>query len=219
MPQLQPARMVLLITVMAQMLCLIAAAEGVAAGRQWETFAWLVLPVLIPVHRTVTGDYTIAQILLTLGIAALATLALSLKSIQVPAVIATLLAATFLIPAWSGFVNYPRIHSPELDALCAWARTSTPTDAMFLFPAPGKDLRPGIFRAQSLRAVYADWKAGGQVNYFDDLGREWWRRWQQVTRGEVPAEVNYVVYAAGRQPAGSRVAYQNSEWVVTEPAR
>ena len=33
---------------------------------------------------------------------------------------------------------------------------------MFLFPDVGHDLYPGIFRALSERALYVDWKSGGQ---------------------------------------------------------
>jgi hypothetical protein len=64
--------------------------------------------------------------------------------------------------------------------LSAWARASTSPDAVFLFADAGKQLQPGIFRSEALRAVYVDWKGGGQVNYLTELGEQWWSRWQQV---------------------------------------
>jgi hypothetical protein len=88
--------------------------------------------------------------------------------------------AFFAIPTLGGVVNYPHLHTPELAQLSAWARASTPQDAVFLFPDAAHGLDPGIFRAESLRAVYVDWKSGGQANYLQDFGDEWWSRWQQT---------------------------------------
>jgi hypothetical protein len=76
--------------------------------------------------------------------------------------------------------THPHLHTPELAQLSAWARASTPRDAVFLFADAGKQLQPGIFRTEALRAVYVDWKGGGQVNYLADLGEQWWSRWQQA---------------------------------------
>jgi hypothetical protein len=64
--------------------------------------------------------------------------------------------------------------------MIAWARTATPPDAIFAFPDAGKNPYPGIFRAEALRAVYVDWKGGGQVNYLPRFAAEWWFRWQQT---------------------------------------
>jgi hypothetical protein len=89
-------------------------------------------------------------------------------------------AAFFAIPVLGGVVPYPRLHTPELAQLSEWARSSTPKDAVFLFPDAGRALYPGIFRSEALRAVYVDWKGGGQVNYLKELGEQWWFRWQQT---------------------------------------
>jgi len=69
------------------------------------------------------------------------------------------------------------VQTAELDDLCRWAQ-STPRDAVFLFPDAGRSLVPGVFRAQAERAVYVDWKAGGQANFFRGLALEWFGRWQ-----------------------------------------
>ena len=50
---------------------------------------------------------------------------------------------------------------------------------MFLFPDAGHSLYPGLFRSEALRAVYVDWKSGGQVNYLKDFAGEWYTRWQR----------------------------------------
>jgi len=73
--------------------------------------------------------------------------------------------------------------TPALTSLSNWARSETPLDAVFLFPAAGHGLEPGVFRTAALRAVYVDWKGGGQVNYQRDFATEWWFRWQQTMQG------------------------------------
>jgi hypothetical protein len=99
--------------------------------------------------------------------------------------------AFFAIPTLGGVVNYPRLHTPELAQLSAWARSSTPPDAVFLFPDAARGLDPGIFRAEALRAVYVDWKSGGQANYLQDFAGEWWLRWQQtMARRFTPADMS-----------------------------
>ncbi len=94
--------------------------------------------------------------------------------------IGVVIAGFFLVPALEGVRTHPQPLTPELCGLSAWARAHTPPDAVFLFADAGKQLQPGIFRSEALRAVYVDWKGGGQVNYLTDLGIEWWARWQQA---------------------------------------
>ena len=40
---------------------------------------------------------------------------------------------------------------------------------MFLFPDAGRAAYPGAFRAESIRAVYADWNGGELSKYFEDF--------------------------------------------------
>ena len=54
-----------------------------------------------------------------------------------------------------------------------------PPATIFVFPDAGHALDPGIFRCDALRAVYVDWKGGGQVNFFREFGEQWWFRWRQ----------------------------------------
>jgi hypothetical protein len=38
--------------------------------------------------------------------------------------------------------------------------------------------------------VYVDWKSGGQANYLQEFGDEWWSRWQQtMARRFTPADI------------------------------
>ena len=214
-PQWQPARGVLFVTVCAVILCYLAAAD-IAPRRKWEAFLWLLLPFVIPIHRQVQGPYEMHHNILIPLLAALATAALAWSRLQVVAAAATYIAAIALIPTYGQVTNFAKIHSPALDDLSAWARQSTPKDTVFLFPSPAKNLEPGIFRVKALRAVYVDWKAGGQVNYFSDLGLEWWRRWQQVgIRNEIPpGAARYIVYKTPTAPQSPAPAYQNAIYTV-----
>jgi hypothetical protein len=181
-PQIQPMRALLFGTLAMQFL---TAAAGAAARHRPESALWFTLAFLPSIPSPLAP---------ALGAA---TALLPTRWRPVAAV-----AAFFAIPTIGGVVNYPRLHTPELAQLSDWARASTSKDAVFLFPDSGRDLAPGIFRSEALRAVYVDWKGGGQVNYLRDFGYDWWFRWQQtIGRGFQPADVpryaalgiNYIV--------------------------
>jgi len=72
------------------------------------------------------------------------------------------------------------IPTPALTEVSEWAAANTAKDAVFLFPQSGKSLEPGLFRSQALRAVYVDWKGGGQANFLPSFALEWWSRYQDV---------------------------------------
>ena len=117
---------------------------------------------------------------MTAGLAALAWLAVRLSPRLAGVSLALGLATFFAIPGIGGVVNYPVLAHPELAQLSAWARASTPSDAVFLFADAGRSGDSGIFRAEAVRAIYVDWKGGGQVNYLPGFAEEWWFRWQQT---------------------------------------
>jgi hypothetical protein len=133
-------------------------------------------------------------------------------------------AAGFVVlPTLGRVVNYPRLHTPEMKQLAAWARSSTPQDAVFLFPDAGRDADPGVFRAEALRAVYVDWKGGGQVNYLKELGDLWWDRWEETGKGKFrPADLNklrrlnidYIVLRAQNKLPGETPVFANDRFVV-----
>jgi hypothetical protein len=178
-PQIQPMRALLFGTLAMQ---LMTAATGLTVRARWESALWLAVAFLPTIPNPLA---------LALG-AAIALVPASWTPVAA-------LTAFFAIPWIGGVVNYPRLHTPELTHLSNWARASTPRDAVFLFPDAGRDLAPGIFRSESLRAVYVDWKGGGQVNYLRDFGEDWWFRWQQtVGRGFEPADMpRYAAFGVG----------------------
>ncbi len=199
MPQLQPLRALLFVTLCAIFGAASAGCVAAEAHRYPEAFAWFAAAYLPSVNTSAISlpDWRRAAVILLLAL--LACFAMRVGRIAVPV---AAVAAFFLITFLGGVVNYPKLHTADLKQLAQWARSSTPADAVFLFPNFGKDLSPGIFRAEALRAVYVDWKGGGQVNYLRELGEQWWARWQVADRLLSPAEyrdmgIDYVILRSG----------------------
>jgi hypothetical protein len=170
MPQLQPMRALLFTVIAMQFLSAVAAMK---AERRPERFAWLALALLPVAQPVFTQPWAWKPVAVAIGIAAAG-------AVTPAAILPSALAAFLAIPILGGVVNYPKLHTPELAQLSAWARTSTSADAVFLFPDSARGLAPGIFRSEALRAVYVDWKGGGQVNYLGEFGEQWRFRWQQT---------------------------------------
>jgi hypothetical protein len=200
MPQVQPMRTLLFGTLAMQ---LAAAAAAALARSRWESLGWYSLALLPAIPSPLALALAGAMVLAGARFA--------------PAAAA---AAFFVIPWIGGVVNYPALHTPELAGLAQWARANTPKDAVFLFPDAGHGLDPGIFRTEALRAVYVDWKGGGQVNYLPQLGEDWWFRWQQtVARGFRPEDMTRygglgIQYVVLRQRTAQAPAFANARYAV-----
>ncbi len=227
LPQFQPMRALLFVTLAACLLASVCGAQAALKGRIWEAIPWFAVPYLIPVNMRLWPVRGWNRWAVALSLAAAASLALWLfarsRRWGVAAVAAVCLAAFPAIPHWGKMLNFPQLHSPESDQLAAWARTTTPRDAVFLFPDARRDLDPGLFRAQALRAVYVDWKGGGQVNYLKELGEVWWQRWQATM--EPPYRpgnlarfrglgVDYIVIKPRNREKAVQPVFENSRYVV-----
>ncbi len=231
-PQIQPARTLLFVTVLAGLLAAVAAVRACEERRWWECVAWFALVFAIPVNTCVPGLITdvgtplgARRALLVLGLALVAAAAVRAelhKRRWAPASWgAAALLPFFLIPSIGKVVNYPHRDTTEIDALASWARTNTLKDAVFLFPDSGRELYPGVFRTNAQRAVYVDWKAGGQVNFMREFGIEWWNRWQstgaaRLSKKPLPshADVDYLVLKSAHRLASPAPVFENSGFVV-----
>ncbi len=138
------------------------------------------------------------------------------------AVVTVVLLAFYLVPGRLRFGSGQQNH-PELAALSGWARTHTGVNAVFLFPEAGRGNDPGIFRALAARALYVDWKGGGQINFFHDFARIWWSRWQETMADPFQPErlphfrelsINYIVLSSGSRLADRRPVFENSKYRV-----
>ena len=215
-PQVQPMRALLFLTLGMQFLSAAAGARAIAARRPAEAFVWLAFAYLLPLQPVLAGPFVWSRLTLALALAALTALAgIRWSPACSPAVA---VAAFFAIPMLGGVANYPRLHTPDLAQLSAWARAHTQRDAVFVFPGASRSLAPGIFRSEALRAVYVDWKGGGQVNYLKDLGEQWWFRWRQI-RNFQPADLpqytaSGITYVVLEDPLPRPPQFQNSSYVV-----
>jgi hypothetical protein len=233
-PQYQPMRLLIYITLFVQFL---AAAASVAAARRrpFESVAWFALvylPVLQP--GVVADSVSFRSAAVTLGLAAVAWLAVWLSGAPSrpattwlgvgwqPASLILGLAAFLAIPAFGGVARKTETPDPDLDHLAVWARGSTPKDAVFLFPDAAKQRYPGVFRAEALRAVYVDWKGGGQVNYLAGFADQWWFRWQQTMASrfkprDVPKYgalgIQYIVLQPKNRLPGRQPLFESPKYV------
>ncbi|HTS27397.1 MAG TPA: DUF6798 domain-containing protein [Bryobacteraceae bacterium] len=220
-PEIQPMRALLFVALAMQFVTAAAAVLAVQKHRSWEALGWFAAAYLLPVHSVITRAVPLREVALVAALSAVTVLA---ARFDWRCGTAAALAAFFAIPLLGGVVNYPRLHTPELAQLSQWSRNSTPPDAVFLFPDAGHALFPGIFRSEALRAVYVDWKAGGQVNYLPAFGEQWWFRWQQTMADSFHPEdlakysglgVRYVVLHTRAQLSRAPV-FENSVYAVYE---
>jgi hypothetical protein len=221
-PQFQPARAVLFITAMTILLAAAAGWHAAEHRRWWESLVWFCLVFAIPANGLVLQLFTSGnwrRLALVAGLSALCILAVRRQWL----VACVAIAATFLIPYWGGMVNYPALHTEALRDLSAWARTQTPRESVFFFPDAGRGLQPGVFRANSLRGLYVDWKGGGQANLLRNFGEEWWRRWQAVRAAKPPLlpsdqylklGIDFLVVNPRNRPPDAAVVYENKDWAV-----
>lgn len=229
MPQVQPARALLWVTAFTIIMGATAAVRAAERRIWWEALLWFALVFAIPIQAQIS-DISTGHVLIAFALSALATAAvLGRKYAWAPAVLtAAIVMPYFAIPILGGVRNYPRLHTPEITALATYANANTQKDAMFLFPDAGKELYPGLFRAEAVRPVYVDWKAGGQVNFFRSLAEDWWSRWQATMSGKDIAGnldrfrelgIDYVVVKRSHPIAGLTPEYRNDGYLLYRLAR
>jgi hypothetical protein len=237
-PQFQPARATLFITAFA---VIMAAAAGIRAaeGKQWiESVAWFAIVIAVPVSARVFSillpDVTNAlirrQLILTLILAIALTCIVYIQRWpkMIPLLAGIALAPFFLLPGIGRVRNYSSADLSGVESLASFARISTPKDAVFLFGDAGKSPVPSIFRAESERAVYVDWKAGGQMNFHESLAMEWWQRWQSTNAlrfdasevGRLPGlGIDYLVLSPIHRLNNWQPVYESNELLVYSVSR
>ena len=111
----------------------------------------------------------------------------------------------------------------DVRELAAWADQQTWGSSLFQFPDMGKETIPGVFRALSRRALWADWESGAISDYSSEAGQEWWSRWQNTmalpySAGRLQAmlanPIDYYVLQKPNALIGVRSVYSNAEFVV-----
>jgi hypothetical protein len=220
LPQVQPMRNLLFGVLFMQLAAALAGARAALKGRNPEAWAWFAVAILPAAQPVLTQPYKLRAVAAVAASAALAWAAAYWGGRRAPAAVALAAGAFVLLPLAGGVVNYPDLHNAGLAQLSAWARTDTPKDAVFLFADSGKKLDAGIFRAEAQRAVYVDWKGGGQVNYLRGFAEQWWFRWRETLgRGFREADLpKYnglgIRYVALRGRLARPAVFENSRYAV-----
>ena len=233
-PQVQPARALLFVTALAAILATVAAVKAAEKKQYIETLLWFGLVFATRIHTFVWECVSgLANplgrkrdlILLILAVGA-GIVALSEKQRRrwvIVAWTAVMLGPFFLIVNYANVDSHIYTSSPQLTEISEWAQSTTSKDAVFLFPDSDKELYPSIFRAKALRAVYVDWKGGGQVNYLKGFAEEWWSRWQQtMTTKTEPATldryasfgIDYVVVQPANPISGKSPVFANPGFII-----
>ena len=225
LPQFQPMRALLFVVLMLQFSAAVAAVWAAVKRRYVEAFGFFAaayaLP-LLPRLDAIPDWRSAATLLLLAGMATIAMRLAARKGAWAGALCATVLAGFWIAPVIGRVVNYPHLHSPELAQLSLWAKQSTPRDSVFLFADVPRSMETGIFRAEAYRAIYVDWKGGGQVNYLKELGEQWWFRWQQTLGlGFHPGDmqkydalgIHYVVLQPRSRLAGRTPLFENARYL------
>jgi hypothetical protein len=215
-PQLQPMRALLFLTLGVQFLTAAAGARAMGERRLVEAFVWFGLAYMVPMQPLWTGPFDGTRWAVAMVLAGATAMLGARGATWLPVVGAVV--AYFAIPVVGGVVNYSDLHTADLAELSAWANANTAKDAVFLFPDVNRGLAPGIFRSDALRAIYVDWKGGGQVNYLKDLGEQWWFRWQQTRNFQASDLPRYgaigIAYVVLREPLARAAVHQNQTYAV-----
>ena len=235
MAKYQPARAALFVTMIAVIVTAAACLRAGAARRIPEALAWGIVAFAIPTeHRLynlllpdLSNPLIRRRLVVVLVLSALATAAAVLSRRQAKAGWAlwglAVIVPFLLIPGFGKVVTERNMHHPELAQLSAWARTGTGINDVFLFPDVGKGRQPGIFRATARRAIYVDWKSGGQVNMVEKFATDWWERYSTTmlrpfTPSDLPRYgrlgIQYAVVQPNNRIAGRKPVYENARYLV-----
>lgn len=211
--QYQPGRYLLFISLLAALCCALAGLQAANRRRVIEAACFLFIPFAVPLEPDLLD---LSGIRLALAIVLCLACAFS-RSEWVLATVA--LSAFALYPTLGRVVNFAPVDTAELAAVIQWARESTPKHAIFQFADVRRGLQPGVFRARAHRAIYADWKAGGQANFIPSFAQIWAERWKQVERPQSLQRyrelgIDYVVFGRGKAPGTPEPVFSNSQWLV-----
>jgi hypothetical protein len=207
--QYQPGRYLVWVTLTAALLGAIAGIRAASRGRWIEAMLLLAACFALPLAANVLR-IGLKELAIAMTLAAVLTVA-----VRWPAAAAgAAFIPFFVLPATA-----PPPHSPELNELAAWARENTPADAVFLFADAGAGLEPGVFRARALRALYMDWKSGGQINFLKSFAKIWGERWPRLRRlRPLPYyrkfPIDYLVFRRENAPKDVQPEWQNTRYVV-----
>lgn len=192
--QIQPAKTLVFTVAFCLLACAIAGLEAARKRRMREAILWIAVVFFIEMNARILDALNLTHSLyacqsvlaLILG-GAVAWIAMEspIGNRRLPALLVPC-AAMLIIPFAARFDGRgsPE-HGQELrqvNQLAQWAIENTWAGSVFAFPDAFQSLQPGVFRANSQRALWVDWESGAQSIYSESFAEEWWVRWQQMMK-------------------------------------
>jgi hypothetical protein len=233
----QPSKVLVLTMALSALLFGLAGMRAILLRTPWEAFAWFALlfavsadSSVLPLLPVFDGRQILDLVYYAVFAGALTWLLLRFRgsrwrfsALLVP--VGAVFALLYLHgsnPNGSDPDRKPQ-EMAQIHELAAWADRNTWGSSMFLFPDAAKMMGPAIFRAQSRRAVWADWASGAVADYSETNGLEWLSRWRMTMEGRFsPARlqgflalpVDYYVLKRRHQIAGVRAVFTNQDFTV-----
>ena len=208
----------LFVSLFAMILAVIAGIYAAQQKRNLEALAFLLVPIAVSASEWDTAKLLDGRAVVVFGLAVLVIVAAANASRRWLVALASVVPF-FALPYVGGVQNYAPLHTTELDDLAQWARENTPKEALFQFGDAGGRPEPGVFRARAKRALYIDWKAGGQVNFMRPFAMLWAERWEAMKRLRPIEEyrmrrIDYLVLRKTNPISGMRPVFENPQWLV-----
>jgi hypothetical protein len=230
-PRIQPARALLFTVGFTSVACAIAGLRATGMRKYREGCLWFLAVFAIPMNVRVLDLLNVGNRAhsLQLGVAAILAgtsvfLMRQLRETRWKALVLLVpLGAAFAMQGVDRFQSSRKPDQRPILEVAHWAEKNTWGSSMFLFPDAGRQVYPGIFRAESRRALWVDWNSGVLVPYFESFAAEWWPRWQEtMEQGFSPQRlenmlslpIDYYVLKSANQLANLRPVFRNEEFVV-----
>jgi hypothetical protein len=198
-PEIEPAKTLAFSAAICLIACAMAGVEAIRHQRQWEATVWFTFVFFLQTNVRVLDALRLAHALYAwqVGLALVLGAAIGWAGVMLDrqrrwVALLVPFAAMFVVPL---VVSYDGRGNPQhrqsqrpVNELAAWADENTWAGSVFAFPDAFANLQPGVFRANSERAIWVDWESGAQCVSSDAFAEEWWSRWQHMMKPEFSAE-------------------------------
>jgi hypothetical protein len=229
--RLQPARALLYTVSAAALLFGLAGMRAILRRHSWEALGWFLLLFMLPARVAVVDFFRIAASERVSRFAVAAALAALLTGLLIgfapgPARIVTLAVpalACLALAQIRGLQPSPIPYRDSITGLAAWAEAGTWGSSVFLFPDAGKARWPGVFRAQSRHALWADWKSAQGVAYSETAAATWQEQWRRTMQNSYSTSrleemlalpVDYYVLQTQNQLTAQKPVFANRDFLV-----
>jgi hypothetical protein len=229
--RLQPGRMLLFSVAASALLFGLAGMRAILLAAAWEALGWFWLLFALPVSSGifdflhVTNSQQLSQFAMAFALAALLTgllLGFAFGAARFVTLAAPALAC-FALTQVPGLRPPPIPLRESINKMARWADGGTWGSSVFLFADAGRAAYPGVFRAQSRHALWADWKSAQGVAFSETAAARWQERWDRTMASQFSAErlesflplpIDYYVLRRQNQLARAPYVFADRDFVV-----